>query len=145
LLLFESRGLTDKYQCAIPVFDGLFHEPHNTSILSLLFTRAHWNGLAKLRMHTDRTLSLWDDITVRIGAEFRAFTNKTCPAFDTRELSREMDERKRHNVKKTSYQMEHRSVEYERPTYFQLSIAYADINYCFANFKYVEGHVNISY
>jgi len=23
-------------------------------------------------------------------------------------------------------------VEYERPTYFQLSIAYADTNYCFA-------------
>ena len=29
--------------------------------------------------------------------------------------------------------------------YFQLSIAYADINYCFANLKYAEGYVNISY
>jgi len=44
-----------------------------------------------------------------------------------------------------SYQMEYRPVEYERSPYFQLSIAYADINYCFANFKYVEGYVNISY
>ena len=32
-----------------------------------------------------------------------------------------------------------------RPTYFQLSIAYADINYCFANFTYVERFVIIAY
>jgi hypothetical protein len=44
-----------------------------------------------------------------------------------------------------SYQMEYHLVEYERPTYFQLSIAYGDINYCSANFKYAEGFVNISY
>ena len=44
-----------------------------------------------------------------------------------------------------SYQMEYRPVEYERPTYFQLFIAYADINYCFANFKYAEGYVSIPY
>ena len=41
--------------------------------------------------------------------------------------------------------MEYRPVEYEKPTYFQLSIAYADINYCFANFEYAEEYVNISY
>ena len=35
--------------------------------------------------------------------------------------------------------------KYYRPTYFQLSIEYADINYCFANFKYAEGYVHISY
>jgi hypothetical protein len=41
--------------------------------------------------------------------------------------------------------MEYRPVKYETPTYFQLSIAYADINYCFANFKYAEGYVSIPY
>jgi hypothetical protein len=41
--------------------------------------------------------------------------------------------------------MEYHLVEYERPTNFQLSIAYVDINYCFTNFKYVEGYVSISY
>jgi hypothetical protein len=35
--------------------------------------------------------------------------------------------------------------KYYRPTYFQLSIEYVGINYCFANFKYEEGYVNISY
>ena len=41
--------------------------------------------------------------------------------------------------------MEYHPVEYEMPTYFQLSIAYVDINYCFENFKYAEGYVKISY
>jgi len=41
--------------------------------------------------------------------------------------------------------MEYHPVEYERPTYFQLSIAYVNNNYCFANFKYADGYVSISY
>ena len=36
-------------------------------------------------MHTDDTLKILDETTVRIGVEFRAFTNKTCPAFKTRQ------------------------------------------------------------
>jgi len=41
--------------------------------------------------------------------------------------------------------MEYHPVEYESPTYFQLSIAYTGINYSFANFKYAEGYLSISY
>jgi hypothetical protein len=91
----------DIHQCAIPAFDGLFPEPHNTSILRLLFICAHWHGLAKLRMHTDRTLAILDETTARMGDEFRAFAGNTCSAFDTRELKREMDARKRRKLKKT--------------------------------------------
>jgi hypothetical protein len=93
--------LTDHpYQCIIPVFDGLLPEPHNSSILRLLFTCAHWHGLAKLRIHTDSTLRILDETTVSIGTEFRTFTAKTCAAFDTRELSREVEARKRRGLKK---------------------------------------------
>jgi hypothetical protein len=93
--------LTDHpYQCIIPVFDGLLPEPHNSSILRLLFTCAHWHGLAKLRLHTDSTLCILDETTVSIGTEFRAFTAKTCAAFDTRELSREVEARKRRGLKR---------------------------------------------
>ena len=87
-------------QCIIPVFDGLLPEPHNRSILRLLFTCAHWHGLAKLRIHTDSTLRTLDEMTVSIGTEFRAFTTKTCTAFDTRELSHEMEARKRRQLNK---------------------------------------------
>jgi hypothetical protein len=94
--------LTDRcYQCIIPVFDGLLPEPHNSSILRLLFTCTHWHGLAKLRIHTDSTLRILDEVTVSTGTEFHAFTAKTCAAFDTRELSREVDARKRRELKKS--------------------------------------------
>ncbi|KIM83848.1 hypothetical protein PILCRDRAFT_68635, partial [Piloderma croceum F 1598] len=47
-------------QCAIPVFDGLLPEPHNSAVLDLLFVIAHWHGLAKLHMHHDLTLDILD-------------------------------------------------------------------------------------
>lgn len=87
-------------KCIIPVFDGLLPEPHNTTILRLLFNCAHWHGLAKLRMHIDPTLDILDALTIKIGADFRAFVNKTCPAFETYELNREMESRKRREAQK---------------------------------------------
>jgi hypothetical protein len=57
--------------------------------------------MAKLRMHTDHTLKIFDQLTTRIGAEFRNFNNKTCPAFKTQELGREVNARKRRQSKKT--------------------------------------------
>lgn len=92
--------LNRHHQCAIPVFDGLLPEPHNSAILRLLFTCAHWHGLAKLRMHTDQTLDIFDNVTLLIGADFRAFADKTCPAFETKELAREAAARQRRGLKK---------------------------------------------
>jgi hypothetical protein len=96
----QWQSTNQEYKCAIPVFDGLLPEPHNSTIMRLLFTCAHWHGLAKLRMHTDITLSILDKETVRIGTEFRAFAAKTCPSFKTRELCREAEARKRRHLKK---------------------------------------------
>jgi hypothetical protein len=55
-------------------------------------------------MHTDQTLKILDEMTVLIGAEFRAFMDNTCPAFDTKELAREVDARERRNLKKAQDQ-----------------------------------------
>lgn len=70
--------------------------------MSLLYTCASWHGLAKLRMHTDLTLSLLQSETERLGAELRHFAEVTCKAFDTEELKREVDARKRRHAKKSS-------------------------------------------
>jgi hypothetical protein len=86
-------------QCAIPAFDGLFPELYNSSILKLLFLCNHWYGLAKLRSHTDPTLSVFDNVTVKTGAAFRHFANNICVDFDTRELAREEGQRKRREAK----------------------------------------------
>lgn len=77
------------------MFDGLLPQPHNKEILQLLFVCAHWHALAKLRMHTDYTLNIFDDTTILIGAKLRAFEKKTCSAFATHELKRETEARKR--------------------------------------------------
>jgi len=70
--------------------------------MRLLFVCAHWHGIAKLRMHTDDTLKIFDDLTVRIGSNFRPFNKHTCPAFDIKELRREVDARKCRQAKQAS-------------------------------------------
>lgn len=88
-------------QCAIPVFDGLLPEPHNRSVMGLLFTLAHWHSLAKLRMHNDLTLEIMDTLTASLGKKLRDFVTKTCPAFETKELRREYNARLRAEANKS--------------------------------------------
>lgn len=87
-------------KCSIAVFDGLLPEPHNEAVLKLLFLASHWHGLAKLRIHTDQTLDIFDTVTLLVGVEFREFRDKTCSHFATRELPRETEARKRRAAKK---------------------------------------------
>lgn len=63
--------------------------------MRLLFTCAHWHGLAKLRMHSDLTLDVLDDVTTVLGQAFRHFQRNICPTYNTRELPREADARRR--------------------------------------------------
>ena len=82
-------------QCSIPVFEGLFPDPHNTQVLRLLFLLCHWHGLAKLRLHTDETLIIFEKVTRDLGDCIRSFTSDTCPHFTTKELAREAEARQR--------------------------------------------------
>jgi hypothetical protein len=86
-------------QTAIPVFEELFPNPHNSKILELLFHFAHWHGLAKLRMHSDITLDVLDKQTTILGRLLRTFQSKTCAQYDTRELPREAKARQRRQAK----------------------------------------------
>ena len=71
-------------------------------MLKLLFTCGYWHGLAKLRLHIDNTLDLLDEETKHIGKDLRAFICKTCDFYDTKELKREVDARKRRRAKKNA-------------------------------------------
>ena len=73
-------------QCAIPVLDGLFQEPHNMAVIELLLTMAHWHGLAKLHMHHDLLLESLDRVTKVLGLKLCTFVQSTYTAFDTKEL-----------------------------------------------------------
>lgn len=55
----------------------------------LLFELSTWHGFAKLRLHTESTLSALDTSTTRLGRILRRFKSKTCRKFDTRELPSE--------------------------------------------------------
>ncbi|KAI0309196.1 hypothetical protein OF83DRAFT_1089234 [Amylostereum chailletii] len=84
-----ARDYEDILQCSIPCFDGLLPAPHDEAVQSLIYTMAHWHALAKMRMHTDTSLALLEDVTTALGVRLRRFAAVTSRAFNTRETKRE--------------------------------------------------------
>lgn len=84
-----ARDWEDILQCAIPVFEGLLPAPYDAAVQDLLFTMATWHAYAKLRLHTDSTLSYFEKATTSIGQEIRRFNKVVCSAFETYELPSE--------------------------------------------------------
>ena len=68
---------------------------HDQIVLDLLFELATWHSLAKLRLHTESTVTALEASTNRLGVALRKFVSVTCVAFDTRELPAEEAQRGR--------------------------------------------------
>lgn len=90
---FSQRS--HKLQCIIPVIEGLLPEKDEKDVLDLIFILTTWHAYAKLRLHTDHTLASFDALTRPLGATLRYFAGKFSDRFDTRELPKEIDARKR--------------------------------------------------
>jgi hypothetical protein len=73
----------------MPVFEGLFPADHDVIVQSLLYRFAHWHALAKLRVHTESTLSALDGTFKKLSRRLRKFRDFTCAAFATTELPKE--------------------------------------------------------
>lgn len=86
----------------IPCLEGLLPEPHNTTVLDLIFILATWHALAKMNMHTDTSLHLLDTATTALGAGLRYFVGVTCPVFSTVETNTEFSKRRRRQTTNTS-------------------------------------------
>lgn len=84
-----QTGVLTSTQCALPVLDGLLPAPHNDAILDLVFVMGCWHAYAKLRLHTELTLTSFDQLTADLGVLLRHFALVTSPAFNTMELPRE--------------------------------------------------------
>jgi len=82
-------------QCSIPAFEGLLDGQHNRRLMKLLYRMSEWHALAKLRMHTEDSLVLMEEITKELGDLLRQFRRLTCSQFCTVELPREADARVR--------------------------------------------------
>jgi len=66
--------------------------------MKLLYRTAEWHALAKLRMHTDTSLSLLEELTTEFGDLLRKFRDLTCSKFSTVELPRETAARNRREM-----------------------------------------------
>jgi hypothetical protein len=86
---FQCANQLTHLQCAIPVFEGLLESRHNRQLMKLLYRTAEWHALAKLRIHTDSSLTLLEELTTELGQLLRKFRDITCTAFSTVELPRE--------------------------------------------------------
>lgn len=71
------------------MFEGLLTPPHNNLILDALYVLATWHAFAKLRLHTETTLTHFDRTTTALGVVLRRFVQLTCAAFKTKELPQE--------------------------------------------------------
>jgi len=71
------------------VLDGLLRPPHNERILDLVFVMGCWHAYAKLRLHTEQTLTSFERVTADLGILLRHFSMVTCSKFRTTELPRE--------------------------------------------------------
>jgi hypothetical protein len=80
--------------------ENLLPSPHNEILLDTLFVLASWHACAKLRLHTDDTLTFLELTTTTLGTLLRHFVRVTCSAFKTKELPREQAARERRNAAK---------------------------------------------
>jgi hypothetical protein len=46
-------------------------------------------------MHSDTTLDIMDEVTASLGDTFRHFSDEVCPAYNTKELPKEANARRR--------------------------------------------------
>lgn len=67
----------------------------NDRILTLLYVILSWHGLAKLRLHSDATIKLLRQETVRLGKELRMFQKDVCSRYETYETPKEAASRVR--------------------------------------------------
>jgi hypothetical protein len=94
-----SHPLTDsESQCTIPMIEGLLPGEDEKVVLDLVFLLATWHTYAKLRLHTDNTLASFEALTKPIGATLRHFGGKFSDRFNTTELPKEADARRRRDA-----------------------------------------------
>ena len=80
----------------MPAFEGLLNDQKADGIIQdMLFELSTFYMFAKLAMHTDTTLVAFEASVTRLGKAMRDFLFKLCPNYDTRELPRETESRKR--------------------------------------------------
>ncbi|KAG2022247.1 hypothetical protein CC2G_000019 [Coprinopsis cinerea AmutBmut pab1-1] len=91
-----ARDFEDILQCCIPVFDGLLEDKdHDRQLMRLLYRTAEIHAFAKMRLHTEDTLSHLEHLTKEFGRHLRAFRDDVCSHYATTETPKEAARRRR--------------------------------------------------
>ena len=91
-------------QCCIPCFEQLLPAPHDNTIADLLYVATYWHSLAKLRLHSETTLNILDNVTIILAKLLRHFAQVTCLSFATVETDHEYNARRRAADRRASNQ-----------------------------------------
>jgi hypothetical protein len=83
----------------MPAFEGLFPPQYDNIVQDLLFDLAAWHAFAKMRLHTDSTLALFEIITASLGRTLRLFASEVCTHVKTFALPREVEATQRRAAK----------------------------------------------
>lgn len=76
-------------------------EPANAVVLDNLFDFSTWHGFAKLRMHTESTLQIYEALTSSLGKQLRIFETQVCLQFQTKETPSEAGARLQRQTQQT--------------------------------------------
>ncbi|KAJ7213049.1 hypothetical protein GGX14DRAFT_620012 [Mycena pura] len=90
---FAARDYEDTLQCQLPAVEGLFPE-NEKLVLDVWFDLAAFHGMAKLRLHTTKTLADFRVITTEACASIRKFARES-EKIKTYETPTERDRRLR--------------------------------------------------
>ncbi|THU93025.1 hypothetical protein K435DRAFT_820353 [Dendrothele bispora CBS 962.96] len=68
-----ARDFEDILQCCPSIFCGLFPNEIGGIVQDLLFVMAAWHALAKLRLHSETSLQIFEGVTRELGFQLRRF------------------------------------------------------------------------
>ena len=85
----------------MPAFEGLFHRSLDAIVQTTLFWLGAFYSFARMTMHTETTLQLFDQAVSSLGKALRAFQHG-CADIVTKELPKETQSRIRRRAGKTS-------------------------------------------
>ncbi|KAI0311994.1 hypothetical protein OF83DRAFT_1219078 [Amylostereum chailletii] len=89
-----SKNVSEHYQFAARDYEDILQ------LMDLLHISGYWHGLAKLRMHTDSTVSIFRNVTRELGEAMRKFQDTICKKYPAKELKREAEARMRREARK---------------------------------------------
>ena len=93
-IFLDSLTMIWYLQYALPCFEGMFPHKYDGLFQDITFTMATWHGFAKLRMHTDHSVAVFDGFTTVLGQVVRDFSD-ACDDLEVYETVREAARRVR--------------------------------------------------